>query len=189
MQIKYRKISELIPADYNPRDLTEEEFNDIKQSLKEFGFVDPVIVNTHPERLNIIVGGHQRTKVWASMGYESVPTSEVSLTLEKEKQLNIRLNRNSGHWDFDKLSINFELNDLMDWGFTPMDFEEVKMVSKKEKNEENYNSTYQLIFKTEDDKVKWLEFIKSLKSNYPDAETITERLLRFIEDNRMIEAK
>lgn len=185
MQIKYRKISELIPADYNPRDVTEQEFQDIKDSLKEFGFVDPVVVNTHPERMNIIVGGHQRTKVWASMGYESVPTSEVSLTFEKEKQLNIRLNKNSGHWDFDKLSTNFELNDLMDWGFVPGDFESEDFKPEKEKKEENYNSSYQLIFKTEEDKEKWFSFLNKLKNAYPEISTISERMLKFIENNPM----
>lgn len=123
-----RKIEELIPADYNPRDITPEEFKDIESSLKEFGFVDAVIVNVHPERLNIIVGGHQRTKVWKAMGNTEVPTFEVSLPLAKEKELNIRLNKNTGHWDFEKLSANFTDIELFDWGFSKQEFTEMEKI-------------------------------------------------------------
>ena len=56
MQIVIKKIQDLIPADYNPRQLSVEQFDKIKESLDRFGFVDPVIVNTHKGRANVIVG-------------------------------------------------------------------------------------------------------------------------------------
>ena len=60
MKIVQRKTAELIGAEYNPRKISEKQKKDLRESLEKFGFVDPVIVNTHPERENIIIGGHQR---------------------------------------------------------------------------------------------------------------------------------
>ena len=122
MKIKNRKITDLIAAEYNPRELTPEQAKHLKDSLLRFGIVDPVIVNTHPERENIIVGGHQRTKVWESMGNTTIPTVEVNLTPEKERELNIRLNKNSGQWDEQALQEYFNTDELVEWGF---DSEEV----------------------------------------------------------------
>jgi len=57
------KITELLEAEYNPRQLTEKQYDDLTASIKKFGFVDPIIVNKHPDRDNVVVGGHQRLKV------------------------------------------------------------------------------------------------------------------------------
>ena len=68
MIIEKIKVEKLIPADYNPRkDLQpgDSEYEKIKRSLEEFGYVDPVIWNKTTRR---VVGGHQRLKVLASMG-------------------------------------------------------------------------------------------------------------------------
>lgn len=118
MILKESNVKDLIPADYNPRQLSIEQFDKIQESLTRFGFVDPVIVNTHKGRENIIVGGHQRVKVWQSMGNKKVPTVEVDLPIEKEKELNVRLNKASGEWDWDMLANAFDADDLIDWGFT-----------------------------------------------------------------------
>jgi len=115
--IIYLDISDLKEAEYNPRQLTEHQYSQIKKSLEEFGFVDPVIVNQHPDRLNTIIGGHMRVKVWKALGNSTAPCVFVSLSLEKEKELNIRLNKNTGEWDFDKLANEFNELDLIDWGF------------------------------------------------------------------------
>ena len=118
MKIIIKKIDELIPADYNPRQLSVEQFDKIKESLTRFGFVDPVIVNIHAGREGVIVGGHQRVKVWRSMGNTEVPTVEVELPEEKERELNVRLNKASGEWDWDVLANAFEVDDLIEWGFS-----------------------------------------------------------------------
>jgi len=118
MIIKNKKIDELIPADYNPRQLSVDQFDKIKESLTRFGFVDPVIVNIHKGREGVIVGGHQRVKVWRSMGNLEVPTVEVELPEEKERELNVRLNKASGEWDWDVLANAFEVTDLLEWGFS-----------------------------------------------------------------------
>ena len=111
------KTFDLIFAEYNPRELTEDQHQDLKDSISRFGFVDPLIVNTNKDRKNILVGGHQRLKIAKELGYKKVPCVEVDLTPEKEKELNVRLNKNTGQWDWDALANQFEVGDLLEWGF------------------------------------------------------------------------
>jgi len=118
MKVEYVSIDTLIPADYNPRRITESDRKDIKASLEKFGFAEPVIVNRHPDRMNVIVGGHQRVTVAKEeLGYTEVPCVFVSLTLKQEKELNVRLNKNQGRWDFDALQKFFDKDWLKDVGF------------------------------------------------------------------------
>ena len=119
--IKYKDINSLISAEYNPRQLKKEQYQNIKESLQRFGFVDPVIINKNKDRKNIIIGGHQRVKVAKDLEYTEVPCLELDLSLDKEKELNIRLNKNVGEWDYDILANLFDFNELMDWGFTDED--------------------------------------------------------------------
>lgn len=122
MDIVYVKIDDLKFAEYNPRTLSDKQFEDIKKSLQEFGFVDPIIVNKNQNRFNIIIGGHQRVKVARALKHESVPVFYVDLPKTKEKELNIRLNKNTGQWDWKLLKDEFELDDLLDWGFDDDEF-------------------------------------------------------------------
>jgi len=123
MKIVNRNIKELISAEYNPRGLTDDQFRQLADSLKRFGIVDPVIVNKHPDRMDIIIGGHQRTKVWESLGNKKIPTVGMSLTLDREKELNVRLNKNTGHFDMDMLEEHFAQSELIEWGFQEHEFE------------------------------------------------------------------
>jgi ParB-like chromosome segregation protein Spo0J len=123
MQITERKIDELIHAEYNPRELTEEQEKQLSDSLRRFGVVDPVLVNVHPDRKDIIIGGHQRSKVWKKLGNETIPTVELSLSLDQEKELNVRLNKNTGQFDMDMLKEHFNIAELVDWGFEEYEFE------------------------------------------------------------------
>lgn len=118
MKVVERKIVELIPAEYNPRQLSNEQAEQLKASLQRFGAVDPAIINTHPDRKNIIVGGHQRLKTAQSLGWDTFPCVEVELDRDKERELNIRLNKNTGGWDWDSLANYFDVEELTDWGFT-----------------------------------------------------------------------
>lgn len=141
MQIVERQISELIEAEYNPRQLTEKQHQDLTDSMKRFGVVDPIIVNKHPDRENIVVGGHMRLRCWQALGNDTIPTVEVELDRDKERELNIRLNRNSGEWDWDALANEFDVDDLTDWGFSKSDLSEadwqaeVQKLAKAEKYE------------------------------------------------------
>ena len=121
MKIIERNINELISAEYNPRQMTKHQHNSLTDSIKRFGLVDPILVNIHPDRKNIIIGGHQRVTVAKEMGIRTVPTVELELDAEKERELNVRLNRNTGEWDWDGLANNFDVEELTDWGFTSDD--------------------------------------------------------------------
>ena len=123
MKIVKKKIADLIGAEYNPRELTEKQHSDLTDSLKRFGIVDPVLVNVHPERENIIIGGHQRTKVWGELGNKEIDCVELKLTLDQEKELNIRLNKNTGQFDMDMLANHFDQESLVDWGFEAYEVE------------------------------------------------------------------
>ena len=105
MQIEKKNVKELLPADYNPRkDLKpgDPEYEKLKRSIEQFGYVEPVIWN---EQTGRVVGGHQRLKVLTDMGITEVDVVVVSLSDEKEKALNIALNKISGAWDNEKLAL------------------------------------------------------------------------------------
>lgn len=105
MQIASMPINDLEPAAYNPRkDLKpgDPEFEKLKRSLTEFGYVEPVIYNHTTGR---VVGGHQRLKVLAALGYTDVDCVVVELDETREKALNIALNKISGDWDESKLAL------------------------------------------------------------------------------------
>lgn len=105
MLIEKIEVSKLLPADYNPRkDLKpgDAEYEKLKRSLEEFGYVEPVIWN---KTTGNVVGGHQRLKVLIAMGMSDVECVVVELSAEKEKALNVALNKISGDWDKDKLAL------------------------------------------------------------------------------------
>lgn len=111
------RLDELTDYYKNPRSLSEKEFKQLKTSLDKFGMIDKPIVNL--DSANTIIGGHQRKHVLEATGVKEcecwLPDRELS---EKEvEELNIRLNKNTGSWDFDTLANEFELDDLLDWGF------------------------------------------------------------------------
>ena len=105
MLVKTMPIAELKPADYNPRkDLQpgDAEYEKLKRSLTEFGYVEPVIWNSTTGH---VVGGHQRLKVLEDLGHNTVDVIVVELDETREKALNIALNKISGEWDQDKLAL------------------------------------------------------------------------------------
>ncbi|MDZ4785128.1 MAG: DNA modification methylase [bacterium] len=111
-------INDLIPADYNPRKHDDVASEQLKQSILRFGFVDPVIGNSSTDRKNIIIGGHFRWEVAKALEYKTVPVVYVDIPdLEKEKELNLRLNKNTGEFDWDLLA-KYDESFLADIGFS-----------------------------------------------------------------------
>lgn len=118
-------INDLIPAMYNPRKHDAVATEQLKQSILRFGLVDPVIVNSSPDRKNIIIGGHFRWEVARELGYETVPVVFVDIPdLEKEKELNLRLNKNTGEFDWDLLA-KFDESFLSDVGFSTDELDDI----------------------------------------------------------------
>ncbi len=109
-------IKDLKRADYNPRVMPDAEMQALMKSIETHGFVEPIVVNVHPDRYGTIVGGHQRLTAVERLlakdavkgleienGFWMIPAFEVNLDLEAEKQLNIGLNKIHGKFDEDKL--------------------------------------------------------------------------------------
>jgi len=99
MEIINLDPKKLIPSEYNPREITEEEFESLKNSVKEFGMVEPIIIN----HKNFIIGGHMRVRAAIEIGTKEVPCVMIKIDGDKEKLLNLALNRISGRWDRNKL--------------------------------------------------------------------------------------
>ena len=118
MNIKKIPINKLKPATYNPRQINTKQYNDLKKSIERFGLVDPIIINKNG---NVVIGGHQRLKIIKSLGEKTIGCIVLDLNKEQERELNIRLNKNSGEFDFDILSSEFDIDELVDWGFKHID--------------------------------------------------------------------
>ena len=97
-ELKVLPVSVLKPAEYNPRVKLkpgDKEYKKLKQSIEEFGFTDPMVVNADMT----IIGGHQRLTVAVDLGYTEVPCAVVDVDKDREKALNVALNKITGQWD------------------------------------------------------------------------------------------
>jgi hypothetical protein len=115
-----RKLGDLAEWEKNPRQLSQHDAEQLRQSIERFGLADPLVVNADGQ----IIGGHQRKRVMLLMeerGPDTLVDVRVPsrpLTEREAAELNVRLNRNAGDWDWDVLANEFETGDLLDWGFT-----------------------------------------------------------------------
>lgn len=118
LNITYVPVRDLRPSPYNPRKWTKEQAAQLKESIQRHGIVDPLLVNSAPERKGIVIGGHFRLSVIKELGIKEVPVVYLNIPdVEKEKELNLRLNKNTGEFDFELLS-KFDEAFLADIGFS-----------------------------------------------------------------------
>jgi len=117
-----RKITDLKPSEYNPRQASEKEVKDLTLSLERFSLADPIVINKD----NTIIGGHFRLKILQDKGVEEVDVRvpDRQLTHEEEKELNLRLNKNLGQWNLDMLA-NFDEELLKVVGFSSEELDEI----------------------------------------------------------------
>jgi DNA modification methylase len=136
ISITYVNIDDLKPAEYNPRKASDKQNVDLKVSIERFGLKDPIIVNSNESRKNVIIGGHFRTRVAKQLGYKEVPVVYVDIAdIEKEKELNLRLNRNLGDFDLNLLS-EFSEDMLKDVGFDSSELDKIFADDGDEKDDE-----------------------------------------------------
>ena len=123
-KLEKRKLVDLKEWPDNPRFMTEDQGNDLANSINRFGFAEPIIANTD----NAIIGGHMRKKILLQkLGVSpdvEVPVMIPSRKLSEDElvEFAIRLNKNTGSFNFDKLANDFDMGELQEWGFTPTDF-------------------------------------------------------------------
>ncbi len=125
LTVKYIPVGTLRAAEYNPRRWDKTAKEQLKASLNHYGFVDPIIVNRAPGRENIVIGGHFRLSVAKEIGIKEVPVVYLNIPdLEKEKELNIRLNKNTGEFDWNLLT-KFDETFLANVGFSSEDLDDI----------------------------------------------------------------
>ena len=144
MEFKKLKIDALIPASYNPRKKLkpgDAEYEKIKNSITEFGYVDPIIVNSDMT----IIGGHQRWSVLKALGYDEVDCVVIEIDKTKEKALNIALNKVTGEWNKELLADLIKDLQSLDYdvsmtGFEPPEIDELfNDVHSKETKEDDFD--------------------------------------------------
>jgi DNA modification methylase len=125
LQITRVDATELNPVPYNPRKWSDEAIKQLTESVQRFGLVDPILVNSAPDRKNVIIGGHFRLKVAKDLGIKEVPVVYIDIPdIQREKELNIRLNKNLGDWDYGLLA-QFDESLLSDIGFDSAELDEI----------------------------------------------------------------
>ena len=127
MKVQNVDPAKLVPAEYNPRNISAHQAEALKRSIDRWGFVEPIVAN---KRTGKIVGGHQRVDAALALAVQKVPVHWVDLDEDSEKALNIALNKISGEWDNDTLAAllaDLEQNgqDLEDLGFDADELQEL----------------------------------------------------------------
>ncbi len=115
-KLKTFQVKNLKDYSKNPRKLSKHQYEHLKTSIEKFGLIDKPIVTED----GLLIGGHQRKRVLEKSGIKEVECYVPDRVLsDKEiEELNIRLNKNTGEWDFDILANQWEKPDLISWGFT-----------------------------------------------------------------------
>jgi ParB-like chromosome segregation protein Spo0J len=162
MIIEKKQITDLIPAPYNPRQSTAKQEKHLKESLEKFGLVEPIIFN---KQTGYIVGGHFRVRELKKLGIKEIECVIVDLNEADEKELNIRLNANTGSWDWDTLANDWEVVDLEAWGLDIPQFDTVE-----EQEMEDLSDKIKSMFKIEvickDEQEQERTYNKLIEQNY-----------------------
>jgi len=194
MKVIELQVEDIIPYDNNPR-FNEGAVEKVMEGIKEFGFQNPILVDVN----NVIIAGHTRLKAALEIGLKKVPciVSE-ELSPEQVKAFRITDNRTSEFAEWDTRLLIGEIDELdlsgfdVDMtGFELVDIEKIRLgiFNEDEKQEEKDDDDkpevtgiiqYNIIFNDELEQVEWQKFLLYLKNEYPDIETISERLIHYI---------
>ncbi len=124
LQIINVAIKTLKAAEYNPRKISDADFAQLVESLRQYSLVEPLVVNSSPKRYGTVIGGHQRMRAAIELGYETVPVVYINLSEKRERALNLRLNRNTGEFDLELLKA-FDIEELLSVGFNDIDLGDI----------------------------------------------------------------
>ena len=150
MRIETLRLSELNPASYNPRKELkpgDAEFEKLKRSITEFGYVELIVVNERTG--NTVISGHQRLSVMKTLGIEDAECVIVDLPPETEKALNIAMNKISGEWDEKKLALVISDLEAADFdvsltGFDAAELDDLFRRNGDEPKDDGYDPTEEL---------------------------------------------
>lgn len=177
-------------APYNPRTISATDLAALAQSMQTFGVVQPIVVN---RTTGLIVGGHQRVLAAQEAGIKELPVVYVRLDREKERALNLALNRIQGAWDNTKLSAlladldedvrrmtgfgEIEIADLLADAQATRGPDEITAARGNGEPAEQSALTYTLAFDTPGDMDEFYAAVRAMRLAYPGQETIATRLL------------
>ena len=193
--IKLEKIdiNSLVPADYNPRKISEKDYKNLKNSINEFGVVDPIIVNLKD---NTIIGGHQRFDVLfyenniqelhllrlGDIGWVFPDTDLKIKDKNHEKTLNLALNRVHGEWDEDLLSnVLVELEELnldhltgFDLEFDDINYDFISRLDDEEDDSEDYYEDDDILEDEEFSEEEIQQYIEEETTEYVEEDVFEE---------------
>jgi site-specific DNA-methyltransferase (adenine-specific) len=196
MEIKQVPITDVKPFPNNPRIILDSAISSVAESIKEFGWQQPIIVDTH----NVVIAGHTRLKAAEKLGLTEVPVKIAdNLTIDQIRQFRILDNKLSEltSWDEDVLQAELMQVDMAQFaelfntdgvdfdGLGKYDFtvEEEETESGDTNPFGNPIIQYTIIFDNELQQEDWFEFIKTLKQHYPSDDSIASKITRFIKEN------
>lgn len=182
MEIVYRKLSEMKKLEGNPRKITPEQLNTLKESIqrnKDYFEARPLILSDRTGEL-VVIAGNQRYEACLQLGIEECPTVLLSgLTEEREREIIIRDNVSNGEWD-EVLLQDWDADLLEDWGMQlaevnslpSMDFDSFFDESKKIEAKPKPNIIEVIVndeYKEDENKIR--ELLKDLLiKDYPNIE-------------------
>jgi len=192
LKITYKNTVDLIPYARNARTHSEAQVGQIAASIKEFGFTQPVLLDGQ----NGIIAGHGRVLAALKLELEQVPTIELQHLSDTQKQAYIiadnKLALNST-WDDQLLALEVEDLKAVDFDLSLIGFHSFELPDLEgdkpetedapENDELNFTIQYNIIFDHEEQQNDWYTFVKYLKEQYPDAETVAERIQLFLRAN------
>jgi ParB-like chromosome segregation protein Spo0J len=196
MEIVNKKVIDLVPYANNSRTHTEHQISQIANSIKKFGFTNPILIDSN----NTIIAGHGRLEAVKLLGHEEVPCIAITgLSKSQIRALIIADNKLAlnATWNFQTLNeeiknLKEEEFDLNILGFADLeltsilnneifnDTETQELIKDNFDQTNNFIIQYNIIFDNTFQQDAWFELIKNLKIIYPDLQTTGERLSEFI---------
>lgn len=184
--VKVVNIKDIKPNTDNPRIILDSKFKKLVKSISEFPEMlqlRPIIINED----NIILGGNMRYKAAIELGIKEIPVIYAEgLSKEQQDEFIIKDNINFGDWDMDILANQWETEQLKDWGIELPVFDVSELEEENNKPLDNYIIKYEIIFNNEGEQESWYKFMKDLKDKYIECDTFSERLIKFLEDNKYV---
>ncbi len=196
MKIEKRKVKDLKFYLGNPRQMKPEMLRKLENSIKEFGVVEPLVINKNNE----VIGGNQRLKALQKLGIDQVDVIVLDLEKSKEKALNLALNKIEGEWDYKLLKdfiVDLEIEDIELTGFEKEDFKslDIDLIL----NDDLEKSGLKQIYGTDKAGIRIGDWFGSIErtekflnlenkllektENLSDAEKIAEKIINILLDN------
>ena len=187
--IQYKKTADLEPYARNSRTHSKEQIDQIIKSINEFGWTNPILISEK----NDIIAGHGRVLAAQKIGMIEVPCIQLNNLTEIQRRAYVMADNKlalNASWDDELLKLELHALDEADFdlsivGFDASElstimFDDLISSDDQDDEEQNYSIQYNIVFDDESQQNAWFEFVKKLREEYPEAETVGERLKQFI---------